>query len=98
MAFMIHDSDNTATDAILNRLGGTCAVMKFLFASDIEGISVKRTMHELLTYYYDLQPSHGIGGMVANRRRMTPAVCCRPGRGGHLIDFRGENCSPPATV
>src|SRR5436190_10345624 len=43
MAFMIHESDNTATDAILHRLGGTCAVMKFVFASDIEGISVKRT-------------------------------------------------------
>ena len=46
MAFMIHDSDNTATDAILNRLGGTCAVMKFLFASDIEGISVKQQLVE----------------------------------------------------
>src|SRR5207248_1814421 len=73
MAFMIHESDNTATDAILHRLGGTCAVMKFVFASDIEGISVKRTMHELLTYYYNLEPSHGIGGMLANARRMTPA-------------------------
>jgi len=98
MAFMIHASDNTATDAILNRLGGTCAVMKFLFASDIEGISVKRTMHELLTYYYDLQPSHGIGGMLANVRRMTPAFRCRSDREEHLIDSGEETCTPRAIV
>ena len=50
MAFMFHHSDNTATDAILRRLGGTSALTNFLRDLQIEGISIKRTMHELLTY------------------------------------------------
>jgi len=107
MAFMLHHSDNTATDAILHRLGGICALTNFLRDLQIEGISIKRTMHELLTYYYVLQPSdvtdephpratQGIGRILANIRRMTPAFRCRPDREEHLIRTGEETCTPRA--
>ena len=97
MAFMLHESDNTATDSLLRRLGGTSAVTKFLLGLRIEGICVKRTMHELLTYYYDLQPSHGIGGILAAVRRITPAFRCRPDREEHLI-HSGEETGTPRVI
>jgi len=107
MAFMFHHSDNTATDAILRRLGGTSALTNFLRDLQIEGISIKRTMHELLTYFYALQPSdvteepyrrasQRIGRILGNIRRITPAFRCRPDREEHLIHSGEETCTPRA--
>ena len=107
MAFIFRHSDNTATDAILHRLGGTSALTNFLRDLQIEGISIKRTMHELLTYYYALQPSdvseehhprasQRIGRILANVRCIIPAFRCRPDREEDLIHSGEETCTPRA--
>ena len=108
MAFMIHDSDNTATDALLHRLGGTSAVTGFLIDElQIEGICIKRTMHELLTYYYALQPSdvseyshwkasQRFGSILTNVRRMIPTYACRRNREDYLIHSGEDTCTTRA--
>src|SRR4029077_14901575 len=55
MGFMLHNSDNTATDTLIRHVGGLSALTNFLLRElHAGGISVNRTMDELLTFYFEL--------------------------------------------
>src|SRR5881296_2907783 len=103
--FMLRNSDNTATDALLHRLGGTSALTEFLVHQlHVDGICVERTMDELLTYYYGLHrydvrgPDQGIriGRIVENVSRMSPPYVCRLNAEEHLVDSGEDTCTPRA--
>ncbi len=108
MGFMLRNSDNTATDALLHRLGGISALTKFLVHKlHVGGICVKRTMDELLTYYYGLQRydvpegrhqgvRHRIGTIVANICRMWSPYVCRLNPEEHLVDSGEDTCTARA--
>ena len=106
--FMLRNSDNTATDALLHRLGGTAALTEFLVHQlHVDGICVERTMHELLTHYYsldrcDVRDPHQnmwrrIGRIVGNIRQMTSPYVCRLNPEEHLVDS-GEDTSTPRAI
>jgi len=106
--FILHNSDNTATDAVLHRLGGTPSLRKFLIHElHLDGICVQRTMDELMTYYYGLRrddvpnSSHRgisqlIGSIIGNIRRMASPYVCQWNREEHLIYSAEETCTPRA--
>src|SRR5207249_11398781 len=105
--FMLRYSDNTATDALLHRLGGTAALTEFLVHQlHVDGICVERTMHELLTYYYGLHRydvrgpdqgmRHRIGRIVGNIRRMKSPYVCRLNAEENLVDSGEDTCTPRA--
>jgi len=106
--FMLRNSDNTATDALLHRLGGTAALTEFLVHElHVDGICLERTMHELLTHYYsldrcDVRDPHQnmwrrIGRIVGNIRQMTSPYVCRLNPEEHLVDS-GEDTSTPRAI
>ena len=52
LRLMLVYSDNTATDVILDRLGGPGAVDEYLREQEVDGINFGRTLSELLSFYY----------------------------------------------
>ena len=108
LRFMLRHSDNTATDAVLCRVGGVPAIREFLARSGIEKICVTRTIRQLLTYYYDLpvaleneeQHPTVLGRMcniLATIRRLRPAYSCRMQKEEHLANS-GEDSSTPSAM
>src|SRR2546426_2976182 len=101
---MLQNSDNTATDVLLRRVGGMSALAKFLTHElHADGISLDRTMDQLLTFYFQLDRcdasegqgiSRRIRNIVGNIPRLASPYNCRPTREQHLIDSGEETCTP----
>ena len=57
LRLMLVDSDNTAADVVLDRLGGPVAVSLYMRSRGIQEVNFGRTLSELLSFYYDLRLS-----------------------------------------
>src|SRR5207247_11135078 len=55
LGFMLHYSDNTATDVLLQKLGGVPAVAAFLNELSIREMRFKRTAGHLVDHYFGLK-------------------------------------------
>ena len=60
LRYALRQSDNTAADAILRRVGGVLAVQEFLSSSHVEEICITRTIRELLRSPYSCRATGGI--------------------------------------
>ena len=101
MGFMIHNSDNTSTDLLLQRLGGMDAISAFLERLNIKGMHMKRRFAELIANYYTLKLPLGrrphLGQIVAAIRRLRNPYVCREEREDALI-LSGEDCCTPRSM
>jgi beta-lactamase class A len=66
LGFMIHHSDNTATDVLLRKLGGVPAVVGFLNELGIRQMHFKRTAGQLVAYYYGLRLPEGSASLSSS--------------------------------
>jgi beta-lactamase class A len=105
LRYALRQSDNTAADAILDRLGGISVVREFLSSSHIEEICLTRTIRELLTYYYDLPFALQADGhrptvverarrILATIRRLRSAYSCRMQQEEYLANSGEDTCTP----
>lgn len=101
LKLMIVHSDNTAADAILERIGGPHTVRAFLSTVGIEGIHVKRAISELLAYYYNLallpqaECSRGrMASIIHTLRQLRSAYRCRIAKERGLVETSEDTCTP----
>jgi beta-lactamase class A len=100
LGFMIHRSDNTATDVLLRRLGGVPAVVSFLNELGIREMHFKRTAGELVAYYYGFRLPEGsgrrIGPILTAIPRLFHPFTSREANEAALIDSSEDCCTPRA--
>jgi beta-lactamase class A len=98
MAFMIRRSDNSSTDALLNRIGGVAAVDRYLQQLGVRGIHLSRTFRELVSFYFgfylpDSRPPH-LGQIIGAVARLVHPFNSREKTEQSLIDSRQDCCTP----
>ena len=101
LGFMMHHSDNTSTDALLELVGGVPAVSAFLRHAGIRGIHIKRTFTQLVQFYFgvrlpaDRRPNFlQILGAI---RQLRPPFVSREANEEALI-ASGEDCCTPRAM
>jgi beta-lactamase class A len=98
LGFMIHKSDNTATDVLLHRLGGLQALTRFVESLGISGFRFKRTFGQLVAFYFDLRlpPDRRprLMEIISAIRRLRSPYVCRNIPEETLI-ASGEDCCTP---
>ena len=101
LGFMIQRSDNTSSDVLLHKLGGVPAVNAFLDDAGIREIHFKRTLAQLVRFYYDLRFPAGrrphIGQILQAIHRLRHPFACREIREDALIRS-GEDCCTPRAM
>ncbi len=100
---MLIDSDNTAADAILARVGGPKVVQAHLEALGIEGIHFTRSLSDLLTHFYDLRlATPGAGSLqrsasiIRNLCALHPPFTGHPTRELGLVESGTDTATPAA--
>jgi beta-lactamase class A len=100
IGFMIRVSDNSATDALLYRIGGTEAVESFLGHLGIDGIHIARTFRQLVAFYYgfklplDRRPR--LGQIITAIARLHRPFKMREATEQAMIDSDNDCCTPRA--
>ncbi len=102
LGFMIHRSDNTASDVLLRRLGGVEPVMKFVRDLGISEFHFRRTFAQLIAFYYGVRLPLDRGPHVAEIlraiQRLRRPYICREVTEQALIDSGEDCCTPRAMV
>jgi len=100
LGFMIHNSDNTATDTLIKRLGGVDAINKFVADLGIQEFHLKHTFAELVAFYYGLRVTPGrrpnILQIVGSIRRLRPPYILRESVERALLESGDDCCTPRA--
>ena len=101
--FMLVYSDNTSADSILLCAGGPTAISAFAASVGVEGIEIRRSISDLLTYYYDLPAPRLnrselalVGTRLLTVRRLMRPFRCRPDKERRLVEARQDTCTPRA--
>jgi beta-lactamase class A len=101
LGFMLHYSDNTATDVLLRKVGGVPAVVAFLDDLGIREMHFKRAAGQLVAYYYglQLQPNSGprFHEILASIPRLLHPFTSRKAAEEALLRS-GEDCCTPRAM
>jgi beta-lactamase class A len=100
LGFMIHQSDNTATDTLIQKLGGVAGVNAFVADLGVSGFHLKRTFAQLVDFYYGLKLTSGrrpnIVQIAASIHRLRPPYVWRETTERALIETGDDCCTPRA--
>jgi beta-lactamase class A len=101
LGFMIHRSDNTASDVLTRKLGGVPSVMKLIRDLGIRNFHLQRTFVELINFYFGLRLPLGsppeISEILRAVRRLHRPYVCRETTEQALMDS-GEDCCTPRAM
>ena len=103
LELMLIHSDNTAADALLARIGGPSTIQSFVSTSGVRGITVNRSIAELLTWFYDL-PDPLRGRNILDRTASIGRAACalrsayrsRPAKELELVETAADTTTPEA--
>jgi beta-lactamase class A len=100
LGFMIHRSDNTSSDVLVQKIGGVPALKAFVEACGIRGMHFTRTFGQIVSYYYDLRlPANRrphIGQILATIPKLMDPYTSRETREDELLQSGNYCCTPVA--